>query len=141
VTRRLVLPAELGDRLVEHALVERPNECVGLLAGRGEVVERVYRLVNELSSPTRFFAAESLFAPMRDMRERGLHLLGVYHSHPAAPPTPSRRDVDENYYPDAVHVIISLLHDEPTLRGWLLSPEAVEEVELTSHSEQHMTTL
>lgn len=108
MSRTLILPNSIRERIIQHALAERPLECVGLLAGRGDVVERDFRLVNEATSPTRFFAAESLFQPMRDMREAGLDLLGIYHSHPETPAIPSRRDIEENFYPDAVHVIVSL---------------------------------
>lgn len=132
MNRRLVLQPEFRQRVIKHALAERPFECVGLLAGQGDRVERVYPLVNELHSPTRYFAAESLFAPVRDMREDGLELVAIYHSHPSSPPTPSRRDIEENYYPDTIHLIVSLLDDEPTMKAWLLSPNDVREVELTS---------
>ena len=132
MSRRLVLPSEIRRRIIEHALAERPHECVGLLAGHGDVVERAFPLINEANSPTSYFAAESLFAPFRDMRENGLELVAIYHSHPSSPPTPSRRDIDENYYPDAIHLIVSLLDDDPTMKAWLLSPEAVEEVEMIS---------
>ena len=50
MTRRLVLPPEFRRRIIEHALAERPNECVGLLAGHVNVVERVYPLPNEANT-------------------------------------------------------------------------------------------
>jgi [CysO sulfur-carrier protein]-S-L-cysteine hydrolase len=132
MSRRLVLPPELRQRIIDHALAECPNECVGLLAGHGDVVERVSPLINEANSPTHFFAAESLFAPMRTMRDAGLDLVAIYHSHPTSPPHPSRRDMEENYYPDTVHLIVSLLHDEPMMKAWLLSPDDAQEVEMIS---------
>ena len=128
--RRLVLPAEFRQQIIEHARSERPNECVGLLAGRGDVVERVFPIVNEAKSPTRFFAAEGLFEPMRAMRAAGLELVGIYHSHPDAPAVPSQRDREENYYPEALHVIVSLVGEEPNLRAWRLAQDEAEEVEL-----------
>jgi len=128
--RRLVLGAEFRRQIVEHARAERPNECVGLLAGRGEVVERVHPIANEAKSPTRFFAAEGLFEPMRAMRAAGLELIGIYHSHPDSPAVPSVRDREENYYPDAVHVIVSLEGDEAEVRGWRLAEDGAEEVRL-----------
>lgn len=129
MNRRLVLPSEFRQRMIDHALAG-PNECVGLLAGRGGSVEAIYPLTNEAKSPTRFFAAESLFRPMREMRETGLELVAIYHSHPASPPIPSRLDIEENYYPDAFHVIVSLQQEEPQLRAWLLSTDDAEEVEI-----------
>ena len=132
MTRTLILPDSIRERIIEHAVLERPLECVGLLAGIDGCVEQDYRLVNEAKSETRFFAAESLFQPMRAMREAGLDLLAIYHSHPASPAVPSRRDREENYYPDALHVIVSLMDGEPTLRGWRMDSEGVEEVELVT---------
>jgi [CysO sulfur-carrier protein]-S-L-cysteine hydrolase len=132
VNRRLVLPADIRRRIIEHASAERPLECVGLLAGRGDTVERLYPLANEARSETRFFAAAGLFQPMRDMRESGLELLGIYHSHPTTPPVPSKRDHEENYYPEAVHVIVSLIEDAPVLRGWVMNAQGTKEVELNT---------
>jgi [CysO sulfur-carrier protein]-S-L-cysteine hydrolase len=136
MSRRLILPTELRQRVIDQALTERPNECVGLLAGRGDIVEHAFPLINEAKSSTRFFAAESLFAPMRSIRDAGLDLVAIYHSHPTSPPTPSRRDIEENYYPDTVHLIVSLLHDEPTMKAWLLSPDDAREVEMTPPIEE-----
>jgi proteasome lid subunit RPN8/RPN11 len=42
-----------------------------------------------------------------------LHVMGVYHSHPAGPPRPSPRDIAEAFYPDWIYVVIG----EPTERG------------------------
>jgi proteasome lid subunit RPN8/RPN11 len=129
VTSRLVLPARFREQLIDHARAERPNECVGLLAGNGHVVERVFPLANEANSPTRYLAAAGLFEPMRAMRAAGLELVGIYHSHPTSPPIPSKRDLEENYYPEAVHVIVSLDEGQQALRAWTLS-ETPTEIEL-----------
>jgi proteasome lid subunit RPN8/RPN11 len=63
------------------------------------------------------------------MRERGLEILAVYHSHPAAPPVPSRTDLARNYYPDAVTLIVSLTTTPPTVRGWWLTDRDYREAE------------
>ena len=130
MTPRLILPDSIRTRIVEHALVERPLECVGLLAGTNNVIERDYPLVNEAESATRFFAVEGLFGPMREIRQAGLELLAIYHSHPLTPAVPSRRDCEENYYPETVHVIVSLAGNEPEVRGWMMTTDEVAEVEL-----------
>ena len=63
-----------------------------------------------------------LFAAFRAMRESGLELLAVYHSHPDSEPVPSRRDVEENTYGETVvHLIIGLTGREPELRAWWLA--------------------
>jgi len=130
MSRRFVLPPMIRQRIIDHALAERPLECVGLLAGKGDVAERIYPLANEAKSSTRFFAAEGLFVPMREMRNASLDLVAIYHSHPNSPPRPSRRDMDENQYPDAIHVIVSLVDDQPTMKAWLLASDDAEEVDI-----------
>jgi proteasome lid subunit RPN8/RPN11 len=129
--------------MVAQALAEQPLECCGLLAGVlegppeavgpavrvGRVVER-YPLVNNAASPVEYWSSdERLFAAHRDMRERGLEILAIYHSHPTSPPVPSRTDLARNYYPDAVSLIISLTTAPPAVRGWWLSDRDYREAE------------
>ncbi|OAI47995.1 hypothetical protein AYO44_08035 [Planctomycetaceae bacterium SCGC AG-212-F19] len=64
-----------------------------------------------------------------DMRSEGLEILGIYHSHPASEPVPSRKDIERNYHgPDVVHFIISLMYKEPLMRGWRLGDTEYTEV-------------
>ena len=141
---RLAVPRGVYDDVVAHALAERPNECCGLLAGTvrtegtgvpvGQVVAR-YPLTNAAASPTRYDAEpRSLLAAHRDMWARGLELLAIYHSHPTSAPVPSRTDHEQWLYgPQVVCLIVSLLTDPPTMRGWWMTEgghrEAVLEVE------------
>src|SRR5262245_1876866 len=102
--------------MIRHAESERPNECVGFLAGQpdGLVVERL-PLVNALASPVRFLSEErSLFAAEKRRRELELEFLAVYHSHPTSPAVPSKIDLAENYWgEDLMSLIISLLPPAP----------------------------
>ena len=45
---------------------------------------------------------------MKKMREADEELFAIYHSHPAAPATPSITDLELAAYPDAFYLIISL---------------------------------
>lgn len=124
--------------MVEQARREAPNECCGLLAGRivdpegariGEVLHR-YALVNSAESPTSFLSdAESMFAAVRDMRNRHVDVLAVYHSHPTSEPIPSRRDLENNYSSEVVNLIISLKEKEPVIRAWWLAGENYHEAD------------
>src|SRR5437667_7654715 len=69
----------------------------------------------------------SLFEAVRDMRLRGIDILSVYHSHPSSPPVPSRTDLERNYYPGVVTVIISLQQSEPQVCAWWLSEKDFRE--------------
>jgi proteasome lid subunit RPN8/RPN11 len=117
--------------MIAHAQAELPNECCGLLAGRrlsmaGDsaqiVVEHRYELINKLKSATEYESeGASLIAATKDMRHRGLEIVGIYHSHPASPPVPSKKDLERNFYGDSViHFIVSLARTAPELRGWWL---------------------
>jgi proteasome lid subunit RPN8/RPN11 len=113
------------DDLIVHAREANPNECCGLIGGTAdEVGQTVYRLRNVAANPlvTYEAAPEDLFRAQRSMRERGEHLLAIYHSHPrAADPYPSETDVRLAYYPTAVYLIVGLGNQEPCLKAFRIS--------------------
>jgi proteasome lid subunit RPN8/RPN11 len=121
--------------MIAQAQQELPNECCGILAGTIGTdgiarVERRYPLVNVLASPTEYESEpKSLLAAVRDMRDPGLDLLAVYHSHPASDPIPSRKDRERNYMGDVMHFIIGLNRAAPLVRGWWLMEEDYREAE------------
>ncbi len=129
---RLRIPREIYQALVEQALAELPNECCGLLAGmrrdgEGRVVER-YPVTNAAASPREYVSEpRDLLNAFRAMRERGVELLAIYHSHPTSEPIPSRTDLERNYYPGVMQLIVSLSGPEPVLRAWWLGAADFEE--------------
>ena len=48
---------------------------------------------------------------MREIRAAGLELLGIYHSHPQGENSPSPRDLERAYYPEAAYFIVSPRYD------------------------------
>ena len=136
---RLIVPRPIYEEMVAQALAEQPNECCGLLGGTmdicsdgsrvGRVVKR-YPLVNEAKSPVEFFSGgRDLFEATRDMRNRSLDTLAVYHSHPSSPPLPSKKDRAMNWSEGVVNVIISLTTTPPTVRAWWLTEVDFREAE------------
>lgn len=139
---RLQLPQSIYRSLIVQARAELPNECCGLLAGRviqrptlpdspvlGRVL-REYPLVNAAASPVEFLSeARSMFEAIRDIRRLGLEVLAVYHSHPTSDPVPSRTDLERNYSPEVINLIISLTTAEPRIRAWWLLDAAFREAE------------
>ncbi len=126
------------DEMLAQAAAELPHECCGLLAGNPPPspltttassppvarVLRCYPLINAAASPVEYFSdPKSMFAAVRDMRESGLDILAVYHSHPTSAPVPSRIDLQRNYSPDVVNMIISLKNAKPQIRAWWLTGE------------------
>ncbi len=129
---KLVLTRKQLEEVIAHALEESPNEACGLLAGRAGRVEEVYPLPNVEKSPFRYRAdPEAQFRAMVDIEEKGLEILGIYHSHPSFPPYPSATDIEMAYYPEAVYLIISLRDPErPQFRAFSLAGDQPEEVEV-----------
>jgi len=125
----LRLPRSIVEEMVRHALQEKPKECCGLLGGVGDTVRSQFRLINEADRPeTEYHVSIGLFKPMQLMRQKGEDLLAIYHSHPTAAAVPSRRDLERNFYPAIVHFIISLLDEEPVMRGYRLHKDSFEEI-------------
>ena len=116
-------------RIEQHALDCSPNECCGLLGGKGGFITALYPLRNTAEKPeTRYFAApEDLFAAMRRIREAGQELLAIYHSHPRTAAYPSATDVELAFYPEAIYFIISLA-GEIDLRAFKINGPEVQEV-------------
>lgn len=112
----LELPKGLVEAMIAHAREEYPNECCGLLAGRGTRVERLYRGRNVHQSPYIYeIDPQQLLHFFRDMDAAGLDLVGIYHSHTQSAAYPSRTDVARAFYPDAVYIIVGLRNASPEL--------------------------
>jgi proteasome lid subunit RPN8/RPN11 len=134
LSERLVKVTEaIAAAIEEHARREHPAECCGLLSGSNGWITDIHRLHNDAEKPeTRYFATpEELFAAMRQIRDSGQALLGVYHSHPRTAAYPSASDVEMAFYPEAFYFIISL---EPSveLRAFKIEDSKIEDVEIVS---------
>ena len=113
------------EEIYAHAREVSPAECCGLISSshHGES-QTIYRLRNVAADPLTAYEAapEELFAAQRLMRERGEHLLGIYHSHPRSDdPVPSETDVRLAYYPSAIYFIIGFKDNEARLRAFRIS--------------------
>jgi [CysO sulfur-carrier protein]-S-L-cysteine hydrolase len=127
----------LPARLIELARREPGIECCGLLAGAGDTITEILPARNALASATAYeIDPLELFRLFRLMRERGLDLLGIYHSHPATENTPSPRDIAQAYYPDAAYFILSPQPGQPRpVRAFRIRDGAVDELEIVEETE------
>jgi len=125
--------------IFSHCDREYPNEACGILAGRGTTVEKVYALRSENPSPTFYqIDAQEQFRVLKEMREAGRDLVGIYHSHPTGRAYPSSTDVELAYYPEAVYVIVSLVERrDPCMKGYSIVDGNVMEVPLNITTEEH----
>ncbi len=118
------------EQMLEHARGVPGQECCGLLAGCEGVITEILPARNMLASATAYeIAPAELFRLFRQMRAAALDHMGIYHSHPAGPNSPSPQDIELAYYPDVVYFIVSPLQDAvQPVRGFSIRDGAVTEV-------------
>ena len=96
--------------MVAHARSEAPKECCGFLVGRDRRVDLAIPLTNVAPRPRTAFRVDPAehIAVRRILRRAapGVQILGVYHSHPAGPASPSPSDLAEAHYPDWIFAIV-----------------------------------
>ncbi len=126
----LLIPEELFERIVAHARREAPVEACGILGGRDNRVEKLYEMANVDGSEDHFFMdPEEQFRVIKDIRNCGLEMMAIYHSHPKTQPRPSAEDIRLALTPEVVYVIVSLAGDgEPSIRGFTIEDGKVGEV-------------
>lgn len=89
---------------VERAL---PNECVGFLAGVGMDVSLVIPLPNSRGPRSFFVEPCDQYLAEKRIRDNGLDLIAVYHSHPGGCACLSETDLRFADLWDCVQVVIS----------------------------------
>ncbi len=119
--------------MVGHARKEQPLECCGILSGKGENVEKSFELKNAEESSLRYSISPlDQIKVLDEMDRQSMEMIAIYHSHPKTIPFPSETDVKLNSYPDVSSIIISLREENPVMKAFRISKEAIylEEIEL-----------
>jgi proteasome lid subunit RPN8/RPN11 len=133
-----VIAAEAVEIIRAHSAGEYPRESCGLLVGhdaerRRRTVAYAVTAGNVAEAASRRFtiAPEDFLRAESEARERGLEVVGFYHSHPDAAPLPSRSDLGEAW-PHYSYLIVAV-HEgrvsEPRcwrLEGGAFVEEAIE---------------
>ena len=120
------------EKMLKQIKEEFPNEACGILAGREGRAVKVYEMSNIDKSPSTYFmdAKEQLLV-MKEIRNLGSEMVGIYHSHVASPAYPSGHDVEMAFYPQASCVIVSLADkDKPAVRSFKIVEGKITEEKL-----------
>jgi proteasome lid subunit RPN8/RPN11 len=125
----LILSQSLYDQLRAHGEETYPNECCGILLGKAAAdAIRVASLVRAGNTRTdsahnRYhIAPQELIAAQREARQRGLDIVGFYHSHPDHPAQWSQTDFAEAHWFGCSYVITAIEHGHAKLtNSFLLS--------------------
>ncbi|HZD50028.1 MAG TPA: M67 family metallopeptidase [Silvibacterium sp.] len=111
----LKLNEQTYDAIRRHGEETYPHECCGVLLGRSEQgvndVEEAIRAGNIRtdSAHNRYsIAPQELISIQRQARDRGLDIVGFYHSHPDHPARWSPTDFAEAHWLGCSYVITSV---------------------------------
>ncbi|HUS13151.1 MAG TPA: M67 family metallopeptidase [Pyrinomonadaceae bacterium] len=115
------------DEIARHAESDYPYECCGLLLGSFEApglksISQIYAISNareEQAKRNRFLIRpEELLKGEQYAAERGLDVIGFYHSHPDHPAVPSQYDL-EHAWPVYSYIVMSVMAGVAgDLRSW-----------------------
>jgi proteasome lid subunit RPN8/RPN11 len=111
----------------QHGERDYPFECCGLILGRFEgegrkIVTETYSISNareEAAKRNRFLIRpEELMRGEKYAREKGLEVVGFYHSHPDERAVPSKYDL-EHAWPTYSYIVVSVEKGQAAdLRSW-----------------------
>lgn len=131
------------NAVIRHCRHELPHEACGYLAADNGVISRHYVLTNTDEAADHFsMDPREQFAAVKDMRDRGLALAAVYHSHPDTPARPSEEDIRLAYDPEVGYVIVSLADNKCEIKAFrikkgIVTPEEITVIPGPSQPETH----
>ena len=130
----LYLSAELRQKLVEVVEASYPFEACGLMVGRTsghrvEVEDVFYaRNLNVKRARDRYLLApQDYLAVDRVARQRGLDIVGFWHSHPDRPAQPSAIDLEEAWKEHSYLIVSTAAFGTNVFRSWRLRDGRFEE--------------
>lgn len=135
----ITLPDDLAAAIATHGEKTFPDECCGMLLGHEaegqRIVEQLLPIANEWDADERrrrfLITPQEMMRAEREARQRGLDILGVYHSHPNAPARPSEFD-REHAWPWYSYLIASVREGRfDVLTGWQLRDDRTAYDEVT----------
>ena len=129
----LTLPRDMVDAIVAHARRDHPDECCGVIAGRGGVATRMFEMENAERSPTGFtFDSAEWLKVYREVDDADEDFFVVYHSHTMTEAYPSRTDVRWSRTTEFQHWLLVSTRDPDSeeLRAFRIVDGDVAEEEL-----------
>ncbi len=104
------LPRHIVNQILQHAQSDDELEVCGLISAKNGKPCKVYPILNVAEKPEQLYKMDGKqqIDAMRDMRENDESLFAIYHSHPNSEAYPSKTDIEESQYPEAIYIIVSL---------------------------------
>lgn len=129
--KNLTISRSQIEQISNECRSDKPNEACGLLFGNDNAVSTVRSITNADASPyTYLLDAREQLKAVREMRDQGQELIGIYHSHIASEAYPSKTDVKLAYYPDVAYMVVSLANEEPVIRAYNIIDNDITEIDI-----------
>lgn len=131
--QKITLPRTIVNTILKLAQSRTEKEICGLISKKPDGEMKLYPIDNIASDPERFFEMDpaETISSMKHMRKENAELFAIFHSHPHSPAFPSKTDIEQAGYPDALYLIISLnTKGVLELKGYKIQQDSVSSVDL-----------
>ncbi len=108
--KTIQIPREIVNQILQHAQSDDELEVCGFISAKNGLPCKAYPILNVAETPDHLFKMDGKqqIDAMREMRENDESLFAIYHSHPSSEAYPSKIDIEESQYPEAIYIIVSL---------------------------------
>jgi proteasome lid subunit RPN8/RPN11 len=129
----IYLSKEHFEEIIKHCQTEYPNEACGILAGKEGKIEKVYKMTNVSETPQLcyFMNPQEQLKVFKEIRQLGIEMVAIYHSHSKTDAYPSKKDCELAFYHEVSYVIISLKNfHQPNIRAFKIVDNDIKEEEI-----------
>jgi len=105
--KKMKIKKETYNEMIEHCRNCLPYEACGILAGKDNLASIIYKIKNiEISSISYFMEPTEQLKAMKDIRNKGMEMMAIFHSHPYGSAYPSHKDIELVFY-DVCYLIVA----------------------------------
>jgi len=133
MNQTIIIPRTLANRLLTLAQLTPDVEICGLISKNSDEKYQVYPIDNIASNKSCVFEMqpEQQINAFKLIREKQQNLFAIYHSHPDSEAVPSKKDLNDAAYKEALNIIISLsTKGVLDMRGYFYQDDKIESVDL-----------
>jgi [CysO sulfur-carrier protein]-S-L-cysteine hydrolase len=117
IVLQIILSSQHKQILSKEAINKQPNESCALLFGKKVndkiIITEIYLAENIEKSPINFtISNEQLIQGYKIAEDKGLEVIGIFHSHPNSEPYPSETDKKFMQINPVIWIIFSLVTNE-----------------------------
>ena len=123
--QKIILSETDKKILSEYSENQKPNESCAILFGKNDIVSDLFLTENTEESPVNFtISNEQLIEGYKIAEQKGLDVIGIFHSHPDSDAFPSNTDKKFMESNPVVWIIYSGINKN--FRAFILESEILE---------------